>query len=105
MIGTVKVVHVRNAQTNQSRVYIGRPSVFGNPFPLHDETERRAVVIQYRDWLREQKANQTKVWEAVVALADRVKQGENLELACYCAPKLCHGNVIASAIASILNGD
>lgn len=105
MIGTVKVVHVRDAETNQSRVYIGRPSTLGNPFPMHDETARRSVVIQYRDWLRMQKQEQTKVWREVVALAQRVKQGENLELACYCAPKLCHGNVIASAIASIIEDE
>lgn len=105
MIGTVKVVHVRDVKTNHTRVYIGRPSTLGNPFPLRNEADRRAVVIQYRDWLREQKTNQTKVWSAVVELANRVKQGENLELACFCSPKLCHGNVIASAIASIIEDD
>lgn len=82
-------------------VYIGRPSVLGNPFPMSKESERAQVIEQYRDWLRAQYKTNPRVRSALESLAARSRAGEHLALQCWCAPLPCHGDVIAEAIAGI----
>lgn len=79
-------------------VYIGRPSVLGNPFPMQLESQRAYVVACYRRWLMARYQNDAAVFAELHQLADRVKQGENLALQCWCAPCACHGDVIKAAI-------
>jgi hypothetical protein len=86
------VVNVRHAQSD---VYVGRQSrrwegsKWGNPFPLHEGTTRREVVLRYARWLGAQP-------ELMGALA----QLQCKRLGCWCAPKLCHGHVLASLAAA-----
>lgn len=74
-------------------VYIGRGSIWGNPFPMKDksEQERYRVIKAYRQWLwlQQMKGHITK--EMILDL-------EGKRLACYCAPKACHGDVLIKAI-------
>jgi len=87
-------------------VYIGRAmgsragSPLGNPFPLQGEGSRQAVIGQFRGWLWEQLRKQPRgpAAQELVRLTDRHLAGEDLALACWCAPKACHGDVIAKAI-------
>ena len=37
-------------------------------------------------------------FEKLLRLAERVRRGERLALRCHCAPKRCHGHVIAAWI-------
>jgi hypothetical protein len=82
-------------------LYIGRPSVLGNRFKMYDERERKWVVNQYRDWLRNEWLLQTSVRRELEALAERVRDGECIALQCFCAPLACHGDVIKEAIEGI----
>ena len=72
-------------------VYIGRGSLFGNPFKMHNEDDRAKVIELYRHWLWKalQEGKITK--EMLLAL-------DGKRLACYCAPKACHGDVLVKAI-------
>jgi hypothetical protein len=89
-----RVVHCKRDQDIVQRAfadglytYIGRPSRWGNPFKLAkdaDDAERMRVLEQYERWLREQTRLMLKLHE----LRGRV-------LGCWCAPKLCHGDVLA----------
>eukprot|EP00301_Raphidiophrys_heterophryoidea_P016053 c2520_g1_i1.p1 GENE.c2520_g1_i1~~c2520_g1_i1.p1 ORF type:complete len:158 (+),score=30.56 c2520_g1_i1:37-474(+) len=84
-------------------VYIGRPSpripsrpedcIWGNPFKMVTETDRRKVCEQYKDWLL--KPEQAHLVEKAKDLKGKV-------LACWCSPKMCHGHIIA-AIANGLS--
>lgn len=76
------VVHVRRSSFD---VYIGRPSIWGNPFKLKREADREAVLAQYREWLMSQ--------PELIERAKRELKGK--VLACWCAPKACHGDVLA----------
>lgn len=80
----MQVIKYPRPQPGDGITYIGRPSVFGNPFYMHNEEQRAAVVTKYEAWVRKQPA----VLEAIKALA------EDAVLGCYCAPKACHGDVI-----------
>lgn len=68
-------------------VYIGRPSIWGNPFGLDkgaDEAQRRRSLLEYEIHL--------------LGSAELLTQLHTLRgraLACFCAPKPCHGDVLA----------
>ena len=83
-------------------IYIGRPhagrrlagSKFANPFALKDrnsDTERAEILKQYHAWL----------WGQVQSNAITVEDIQGLDghdLACFCAPKHCHGMVLVKAV-------
>lgn len=106
---TVRVVSKRAGGTKpvagEVVINIARPSILGNPFFMKDESQRSTVVEKYRIWLGRQWENNTAAWKEVEALAARAKNGENLALQCWCAPCLCHGDVLAKAINWINNKD
>lgn len=77
---TTTVVHHREPHD----VYIGRPSKWGNRFVIGRDGNRTEVIAKYRAWLM----NQTAL------LAD-LHELRGKRLGCYCAPKACHGDVLA----------
>lgn len=79
-----RVVHCKRERYD---VYIGRPSKWGNPFPLvtpKDDALRAEVLVKYEEWLREQ--------PHLMALLHELR---GKVLGCWCAPRLCHGDVLA----------
>lgn len=67
--------------------YIGRGSVYGNPYVMTNPSERDSVVIKYRKMLaRKLAARDKQTVEMVLSLAGV----ENI--CCYCSPKPCHGD-------------
>jgi hypothetical protein len=81
-------------------VYVGRGSALGNPFVMHQESEREQVVEDFRRWLwTEIKFNpRGKMCNELNHLAQLAAKGKQLRLVCYCAPKRCHAEVIAACI-------
>ena len=87
---TATVANIRRHQKTADDVYIGRPSPWGNPFPLTRESERGSVIEKYRDALiRSIDNGQVDV--------GKLARLNGKTLVCYCAPKACHGNVLAKA--------
>jgi hypothetical protein len=64
--------------------YIGRPSIYGNPFPMNSERDREEKIAQFENWVR----NNSEMLRRIRELP------ENAVLGCYCSPKPCHGDVI-----------
>jgi len=83
-----------------ARVYIGRPSALGNPFPMKEESDREAVVRSYQEWLREQYRSGGKAKQELLRLHHLARK-QPLELVCWCAPSLCHADVIKHALMSM----
>lgn len=75
------VVHCKKAKYD---VYIGRPSIWGNPFKLNPGDDRDAVIAKYRKWLMGQPH-----------LLARLHELKGKVLGCWCSPKTCHGDVLA----------
>jgi hypothetical protein len=65
------------------RVYVGRPSKWGNPFVIGRDGTREEVVAKYRAWIVRQ--------PALVAALHELR-GKNL--VCWCAPERCHAEVL-----------
>lgn len=104
-----------------NRHYIGRfnarrrlaQSALANSFHIGKDGDREMVIKKYRDWLWTQMqegligryrikaglhGESNAAFSELMMLAKRVMRGENLELACYCSPLACHGDVIIRAI-------
>lgn len=83
-------------------VYIGRPGkgqegYFGNPFQLvntKDLAERQRVVEQYADYFSERLEKDQEFKRRVHALRGKT-------LGCFCAPNVCHGDVIAAYLNAL----
>lgn len=93
-----EVVVVNKYKHSGPYTYIGRGSVFGNPFPV--SLGRDKCIEKYREHLdlclKQQKPNPLR--KGMVELVDRVLAGETVYLGCFCKPKACHGDVIKQYI-------
>jgi len=73
-------------------VYIGRGSVWGNPYPMQSEADRANVIELYRKHLHKQ------IHEGTVTIP-MLLELDGKRLGCFCKPKPCHGDVIVRAVA------
>lgn len=107
MTGSIRVVNLfKEPEARKTGIYVGRysheygfnASPLGNPFHV-TLGEREEPLRQYRIWLWERiKDKKSPAWLELVRIAEKVKAGEEVLLACYCAPKGCHGDVVKAAI-------
>lgn len=69
--------------------YVGRPTVFGNPFKIGRDGTREAVVAKYKRYF----------WRRVnsdITFRQEAQALEGHALLCHCAPEPCHADVIAA---------
>jgi hypothetical protein len=85
------VTTVVHCKREPYEIYIGRPSKWGNPFGHKPGTtaavtveDRDEAIRQYEIWIK----TQPQLMAALPELKGRV-------LGCWCAPKACHGHVLA----------
>ncbi len=97
-------------------VYIGRPSVLGNPFKIGTDGSRERVIEKYRAWLRRlyklgrwQSKNRPTgmgacqpelLYQEIIRLAELSKR-QDIVLICWCHPEACHGDVLKDAIEKV----
>lgn len=67
-------------------VYIGRGSLFGNPFPIKNGQSRSNVIAMYKVWFYRQLKN--------IRFRVEVEKLKGKTLACFCKPLSCHGDII-----------
>ncbi len=96
------MIRIENKKTYRGEgVYIGRPSLLGNPFKIGQHGTREEVVQRYKAWLWRQIQLRGEVYEELKRLAAIAKQGE-LVLICWCKEPgrsvQCHGDVLESAV-------
>lgn len=80
-----KVLNARQVGKHASatRVNIGRPSKWGNPFVIGRDGSRAEVIAKYRAWI-----------VAQPALMNALDELRGRDLVCWCAPLACHGDVL-----------
>jgi len=87
-----KVVHCKRERFDY---YVGRPTIFGNPFRVGIDGDNDECVEKFRRWIKgeiyrdlEQDKRQT--------ILENVHLLKGLTLGCWCRPfKSCHGDVLA----------
>ena len=77
----MKIVHCKK---EKHTLYIGRPTVWGNPFVIGKDGNREEVIQKYETYARNNKALMHNI-----SLLH-----EDLILGCWCAPLACHGDII-----------
>jgi hypothetical protein len=78
-----KVLNKRIHGVPRGAVYIGRPSIWSNPFVIGKDGSRDDVIAKYETWL----LGNRKLVDQLAALAGK-------DLVCWCAPARCHGDVL-----------
>lgn len=82
-----KVLNYRNIAVidPKTQVYVGRPSKWGNPYPMSDESMRKTVIEAYEGYI--------KVLHPELIEAAKIEL-KGKDLVCYCAPKACHADIL-----------
>ena len=82
-----KVVHHKK---NKFDVYIGRPSIWGNPYSHKEDTlaefkvsSRAEAIEKYEQYLLSRKD-----------LMDKLPELKHKILGCWCKPQKCHGDIL-----------
>lgn len=78
-----KVLNKRKDAISSGAVYIGRGSIWGNPFKIGPDGNRADVIMKHAQWFFTQE-------ELVGSILDL--QGR--DLVCYCNPLPCHGDLL-----------
>ncbi len=80
-----KVLNARlvGKRSTGDRVYVGRPTKWGNPFVIGRDGTRDNVIAKYRAWIVQQ--------PALIAALHELR---GKDLVCWCAPEGCHGDVL-----------
>lgn len=108
----IKVVNKRTHLPSSNDIYIGRGSALGNPFTGSKKLEntkaefqcssREEAVAKYGVWIDEKiKQKDPEVRKALNEIYLKAKNGD-VNLVCYCAPQLCHGDIIKEKIEIVL---
>lgn len=73
-------------------VYIARPSVLENTYHIGVDGTRDEVCDKYDVRLRKKvKRQDPAVMEKLQFICDKLDDGHDVYLVCFCAPKRCHG--------------
>lgn len=88
---TVEVVSKRAGYVErEGDCYIGRPGPWGNPFAIGKDGTRAEVIEKFRAYI-----------EARPDLVQRLRARAPQRLVCWCAPRACHGDVLAEILQSV----
>lgn len=93
----IKVVNKKTyqSQNNIPNIYIGRPSILGNPFEMNSENERQHVINLYkRELLDRVRWNNNDTIQELLRIHNLNKNYGEVHLVCWCAPLPCHGDII-----------
>ena len=80
-----KVLNAKQVGKNSTatRVYVGRPGKWGNPFLIGRDGSRAEVIAKCRAWI----VRQPHLMAALHELRGK-------DLVCWCAPESCHADVL-----------
>jgi len=79
-----RVINLDLEPAPEDAVFIGRPSKWGNPFKIGKDGTLDDVIIKYIDYIK--KNHQL--------IADAKQELKGKDLACFCNPGLCHGDLL-----------
>ena len=80
---------------------VGRPSALGHPFLVGCDGTREEVIARDRRWLRAPWRHGGAARQALERLAATYQRDGRLTWRCWCAPRLCHADVIREAVVGM----
>ena len=82
------------------QVRVDRKTIFGNPFPMKNESKRDEVCDKYAEYFKTRMNKKDAFAAEIVKLVHIFERYGKLELFCWCAPKRCHAETIKEYIES-----
>ena len=79
-----KVWNSRDLNTPLNAVYVGRPSPWGNPYPMHGEKTRARCIERFKDYAEKRLLTDPHWLDSL----------RGKDLICWCAPLPCHADVL-----------
>ena len=89
----MRIYNQKDIRTMENKVYIGRPSIWGNPYIIGKHGSREDVIAKYEKYL-----------ENCPLVTARLKELVGRDLVCHCKPKSCHGDVLAKLVELDIQG-
>jgi hypothetical protein len=81
------MTRVVNINYEDYDIFIGRPSIWGNPFIIGKHGTREQVIEKYREYVLSN--------PSLMAMLPELR---GKRLGCYCAPKPCHGDILVELL-------
>lgn len=88
------VVHCKKSKYD---VYIGRPSIWGNPYSHKDGTMAEFKVANRQEAIEKFEEYLLKNQE----LMDKLPELKGKTLGCWCKPKSCHGDILKKYVDAL----
>jgi hypothetical protein len=98
----INIVNMKDHIPTEYDYYIGRPSIFGNPFSHLEDSEAK-IIVDNRDisielykkffYTRINNNDMILILE-INKMIDIYNEYGKLNLVCWCKPKPCHGDII-----------
>lgn len=99
----ITVVNKKHHGLCPQDVYVGRPSILGNPFQVA-AMGRAEAIERYRHHLRGLLRTSRQARRLISDLAAQHAGGAEIHLVCWCSPEACHADVIAEFIKAQAGG-
>jgi hypothetical protein len=81
--------------------FIGRGSPLGNKYNIGKDGTREEVIDKYKVWIQKEiDTGNREVIEELQRLRRKLDY-QDVDLLCYCAPRKCHGDVIAEVLRTM----
>jgi hypothetical protein len=80
-----KVWNRRDISCPKDAVYVGRPTIFGNPYQIGPDGDRNTVIAKYKLFM------ECCLKENLGAI---IKTLKGKDLVCWCAPLPCHADIL-----------
>lgn len=87
------MTEVVNKRDRLYDVYIGRGSIWGNPFTV-EKYGREGCIDKYEHYIRDKLRNNPELWQELQKLEGKI-------LGCFCKPKRCHGDILVKILEEI----
>jgi ribA/ribD-fused uncharacterized protein len=102
-MNNIKIKNLRNERPSQPwQVRVDRASILGNPFIMHNESERAKVCKEYKQYFRQSLIKNQSFIDEVTRLMSIYNCYGKLELFCWCAPKQCHAETVKGCIETAI---
>lgn len=67
-------------------IYVGRPTIYGNPFVVGRDGTQEECAALYKEWIGHDDQKDLRL--------DIEHNLKGKDLVCWCAPRVCHADVI-----------
>lgn len=99
---TIEIKNLRNKDYHGKpwQFRVDRHTPVGNPYYMHNESEREMVCDKYEGYFHSRLLHSTEAQTYLQTMLDVRNKYGHIELFCWCAPRRCHAETIRNWLLS-----